>query len=366
MGNPLSGPLVVTSPHFDAYTAGNVDVALLFHQFSEFRDVTVAPFSSRAAQRGSYDVVHVHWPEWLITRDRGTPAARRSARRVLRALASARARGTKLVWDANNTRPHESSCSEVTGDFLRDFSQMCDLFLANNGSLAEEFIAEYPALMGAQRRHLGNLNYSEVYPNEEISRSDARKRLGLPPGAVIALAFGAVRRYKNLPLLMETFRRFSDASMDVVHLVVAGNATDDQLRREIEGIAALAPNRFTVNLQSIQDELVAPYFRASDVVLIGTSQSVKSSVAALSMTLGTPVWMPRRGAAIDYADEVGPPLLNLYEGGLTEGVLRAAFQALPSPAQPTPPALRDGRLGESWKSYAERVLAAYLALFERR
>jgi hypothetical protein len=356
----------VTSPHYSAYTAGNIDVSLLFREFESLDRVRVPPFSARSARHGAYDVVHVHWPEWLITRDRGVATARRSAQAVLSALAAARARGAKLVWDANNTRPHEPLCAEVTGEFLRRFSQMCDLFIANNGSLADEFISEYPALMHVRRRHLGNLNYAGAYPDEEIDRGDARKRLGLPADAAIALAFGAVRRYKNLPILMETFRRFSITAPGTVHLVVAGNVADDDLRHEIEQVSALAPKCFTVDLRTIPDELVAVYFRASDLALISTSQAVKSSVAALAMTLGTPVWMPRRGAAINYAHEVGPPALNLYDGGITEGVLRDAFRTLPAQAQPTPPALTDGRLGESWRTYAERVLAAYRALFERR
>ncbi|MEV5886683.1 hypothetical protein AB0L74_29015 [Streptomyces sp. NPDC052020] len=357
--------LVVTSPHYHAYTAGNVDVSLLFGELEKNIDgVSVAPFSLDSAAAGAYDVIHVHWPEWVITRDRGTLAARRSARAVLSALTSARRRGTRLVWDANNVRPHEPICGEVTASFLRDFSQICDLLLVSNGSLADEFIDEYPALISTRRVHLGNMNYVGAYPSEGIDRRSARARLGLPPDKRIALAFGVVRRYKNLPSLMTTFRRFSLATSEKVHLVVAGNVTDIALRREIEEVAALAPDLFTLDLRSIPDELVAVYFRAADVVLIATSQSVKSGVSGLAMTLGTPVWMPRRGAAIDYADEVGRPALNLYEGGMTEGIMREAFSLVSPEPLPTPTALLDGRLGEPWRSYATRVLAAYRSLFE--
>ncbi|MFG3294189.1 hypothetical protein ACGF3G_35990 [Streptomyces sp. NPDC048179] len=357
--------LVVTSPHYRTYAAGNVDVSLLFGELEKNVDgVRVAPFSLESAAAGAYDVIHVYWPEWVITRDHGTLSARRSAEAVLSALTSARRRGAKIVWDANNVRPHEPVCSEVTAKFFRDFSQICDLLLVSNGSLADEFIDEYPALISVRRVHLGNLNYAGAYPSEGIDRATARARLGLPPNKRIALAFGVVRRYKNLPILMTTFRRFSLTTNDEVHLVVAGKATDVQLRREIEEVAALAPDLFTLDLRSIPEELVAVYFRAADVVLIATSQSVKSGVAGLAMTIGTPVWLPRRGAAIDYADEVGRPALNLYEGGMTEGIMRKALSQGAIEALPTPTALLDGRLGESWRSYAVRVFAVYRSLFE--
>lgn len=360
-----SGTLVVTSPHNSAFTAGNIDVALLFNQFDKLRGVSVAPFSLESAAAGAYDVIHIHWPEWLMVRGRGSVSATRSASAVLHSLSKARRKGTVLVWDANNTRPHEPHNRTITKTFLNRFSQICDLLLVSNGSLADAFITEFPALMETRRVYLGNINYCHAYADENIGKAQARALLGLNLDSRICLSFGAARRYKNLPTLISTFRRFSATTTQNVHLVIAGNTTEVRLRREIEHAAAGAPANITLDLRPIPDRLVAPYFRAADVTVVATSQSVKSSVTGLSMSLGTPVWTPRRGAADDYSDEVGGPMLNLYEGGLTEGVLREAFRTAPIHILPTPTALLDGRLGEPWLSYASRVLDAYRSVIQQ-
>lgn len=352
-------PIVVTSPHYNAYTAGNIDVSLLFRELELIPGLQVKPFSLKALAKGAYDIVHVHWPEWLLTRSAGAAALHSSSRATLAALTKAQTSGTIILWDANNTKPHEPDKTGATDSFLKTFSEMCDVLVASNGALENEFIAEYPALMSAQRVHLGNINYTGAYACESITKTHARRALGLPERKRTALAFGAVRRYKNLPSIMETYLQFSRSETETVHLVIAGGASDNLLCTELNRIASAAPERFTLTLESVPDSLVASYFRAADFTLIGTSQAVKSSVAAVSLSLGTPVWMPNRGAAIDYADEIAPPMLNLYAGGLTRHIMELAFSATTVDEQYPPAALVNGRLGMPWNEYAKAMYHLY-------
>ena len=63
--------LRVASPHYGAFSAGNIDVTLLFDELTKNEGIDVSAFSRREARRGAYEVIHVHWPEWMIDRSKG-------------------------------------------------------------------------------------------------------------------------------------------------------------------------------------------------------------------------------------------------------------------------------------------------------
>ncbi len=285
---------------------------------------------------------------------------------VLNSLAAAQKRGTKLVWDANNTMPHEPVFRELTDKFMMRFAAMSDLFVSCNASLGDEFIAKFPVLISKKRRLLGNRNYVGVYAHETESSENARRLLGLPTDEPIALAFGSARHYKNLPGMIDTFARYRQRTNRACTLLVAGGVTDSALEREIRQAGERDPRGIRLDLHFVPESDVALYFRAASLALIGTVQAVKSSVAGLALSLGTPVWVPRRGAAIDDADEIDEPMLNTYDGGITEAIIHRALDMSENVRHHIPPALRDGRIGESWSAYAQRMLDEYRSVLSSR
>src|SRR5690606_26973851 len=72
-------------------------------------------------------------------------------------------------------------------------------------------------------------NYIGCYPNE-ISREEARARLGLPADAVVLLFLGKIRRYKGVPELIETFQGIDGGD---ARLVVAGSPLNPQVEKEV-------------------------------------------------------------------------------------------------------------------------------------
>jgi glycosyltransferase involved in cell wall biosynthesis len=309
--------------------------------------------------RDRYDIVHVHWPEWVLD-----ARSRRRAVTFLTALAWQRRRGARVVWTVHNLAHHEraaTASSTGTARWLSDqlWNRFFDL-VDGYFSLTESGVAAvrdaFPALRLTPAFVVPHGHYRDVYPNV-VTQAEARAHLGIARQARVCLFFGQVRPYKGVLDLVRAFRRVDRP--DAV-LVVAGRPVSEELGREVVD-AAKDDERVHVNLGLVPVDEVQHYLNAADVVALPYAETFNSGAALLALSFDRPVVAPASGSFPDLARQVGGAWIATYDGPLNEDVVRNALA--PGDGARPEPGTRAPLDAFSWTSIGRCAMDAYRALF---
>jgi beta-1,4-mannosyltransferase len=276
--------------------------------------VEVREYSPGALAGDDWDVLHLHWPEFLL----GRRPARATAAFVARVVRAKRA-GRRVVWTVHNLAPHDG---EWRGHALyRLTSHLTDGVIAHSDASLAAARARHRALRRRPATVVPHGHYRDVYPSTG-DRDDARRSLGLEPHHRAVLCFGAIRPYKRVDHLLDTFARTPG---DDLRLLVAGQPTPE-LRPLIELLAALDP-RVQLHLDFVPDDDVARWFTAADLVVLPHDSSVlDSGVALLGLSFDRPVLGPDVASQRDLRAMVGAEWVHTYES-LEPSALLAAVAA---------------------------------------
>jgi glycosyltransferase involved in cell wall biosynthesis len=192
----------------------------------------------------------------------------------------------------------------------------------------------------------------------EISREEARMRLGIAPSAKIVGFFGCIERYKGIVELVETFSALKDPH---AVLCVAGKSfLMPHALKHIEEIAA-RDKRIVLRLEYIPDADVASYIRAADLVAAPFRNILNSGSAVLALSLDRPVLVPAKGAMTELQQFAGAEWVRLYSGELTSETLQQHLDAAieGAAARGRCHALESGWAGLDWPDLAQLTLDAY-------
>jgi glycosyltransferase involved in cell wall biosynthesis len=158
-------------------------------------------------------------------------------------------------------------------------------------------------------------NYIDAYPND-ISRSDARKKLGVPESHFVYLFVGNARPYKGIEHLVQAFRDVGDD--DTALILAARRGLLPEYADRIEEMVSGDPNiRMCTSPFFASDEFQL-YLNAADVVVLPFTDVLTSGTAILALSFGKPVVMPRMGCL--------PELVNDTMGLLYDPKDRDALQ----------------------------------------
>lgn len=309
---------VLAWPAFDN-TTGNPYNRLLYEAVEE-QGAEVDEFTPQRALTGAYDVWHMHWPDDLLS-IRDTRAALVRVTGLLLLMAWTRLRGTRIVWTVHDLGPHESYHPVLERWFWRLFLPQVDGFisLSRHGKAMAERV--FPALQDVPGFVVPHGHYRVAYPNE-MSRAEARAALDLDPEAPVLLYVGRIRRYKNVPHLVRTFRQWEHPE---ARLLVVGNPVSSALRRDIEA-AADADERIRLTLRFVPDEAMQRYLNAADLVVLPYQDILHSGSALLALSFDRPVLVPDRGAMSELQEQVGAEWVSTYDGPLAPDDLQRGWQ----------------------------------------
>ena len=121
-----------------------------------------------------------------------------------------------------------------------------------------------------------------------LTRSAARRALGLDEEAPVLLFFGFVRKYKGLETLIRSLPSVV-AALPKLRLLVAGEFYED--REPYDAMLDSLGVRENVHIDGryIPSSLVGTYFRAADVVVQPYQSATQSGVAQIAYHFETPV-----------------------------------------------------------------------------
>jgi len=285
----------------------------------EAHGVTVADWSRLRAVLWRPDVIHVHWPEFAVG-GRALPAAVVNAALVLAALAVARRRGAVVVWTAHNLGAHEASHARLLRAYLDRFVRQVDAVTVMTEAGAKAVRSRFPKLARRPVVLAHHGDYRSSYPSP-TPRAEARARLGIADEARVALFFGQVRPYKDVPALLRAFRGLEDPA---ARLVVAGRPLSPAVGEELWNLA-VGDHRIELRLDFVAAETVPLLFGAADLVVLPYAEILNSGAAMLALSFDRPVLLPRTAVFEEIRELVGAGWVHLYESPLDVGALDQAL-----------------------------------------
>lgn len=143
----------------------------------------------------------------------------------------------------------------------------------------------------------------DQYLNSSTERSEARKMLGYTTVDTVILFFGLIRPYKGLEDLLKAFRELPEN----IKLLIVGECYegDDQIT-ELLSSPDVSDRSIWID-RFVEQEEVAGYFKASDLVVLPYRQATQSGVAQIALAFRKPLVLTRTGGL--------PELLEAGETG---------------------------------------------------
>jgi glycosyltransferase involved in cell wall biosynthesis len=203
---------------------------------------------------------------------------------------------SKIVCIADNIIPHENRPGDNA--FTKYFIKPVDAFITMSRQVLEDlktFSTTKPARLVAH----------PLYDNfgERISRSEARKHLGIDEQLPILLFFGFIRKYKGLDILLDAMKLLkedSEANNTITpYLLIAGEYYDnaETYRQQIKenNIADVLIERTGF----IADSEIKFYLCAADVVVQPYRHATQSGVSPLAYHFEVPMIVTNVGGLPD-------------------------------------------------------------------
>ncbi|RYE95844.1 MAG: glycosyltransferase [Oxalobacteraceae bacterium] len=269
-------------------------------------------FSMRDALLSRYDVLHLHWPEYLL---RHPSAVGTLAKQVCAALLLLRLQltGTPVVRTLHNLAPHEDRGWRERG-LLRWIDGLTRRWIRINATTPPRPPFTDTILHG---------HYREWF---------AKMPQGTPvPGRL--LHFGLIRPYKGVETLLEVMGQVDDPRLK---LRIVGNPATPQMRSLVEEACAQDP-RVSALLAYVEEPVLAREVSQAELVVLPYRQMHNSGTLLLALSLARPVLAPWSESNAAIAEEVGPGWVFLYEGEFDAALLTGMLdQVRAAPRGPAP------------------------------
>lgn len=302
-----------------------------------------------------YDIFHIHWPELIVMRKSRTDSWLHLAA-FIAFLLLCKLRGTRIVWTVNNLKAHDAGNTVIDRMLWHVFPRMVDFYITLSAPTRTEVLNAYPFMRATRGAVIPRGHYRDSYP-DEVSRAEARRRLGLPEHAKVLAYIGLIRPYKNVPKLISVFKATRDTDL---RLVIAGKCSHWHLEEEIRAQAAGDARIHFLN-QFIPDDELQYMLKAADAVVLPYRDILNSGSALLALSFHRPVILPRLGSNLELEDEFGDRWVKLYSPELTQEFLETAVAEAQS--------MHDMSLDmrhRDWPQVADRVMAAYREIVSPR
>lgn len=297
------------------------------------------PFEWRAALLGRFDVLHMHWPEALLS---GSSPLRRAGKHAALAALLARVsiEGKPIVRTVHNVELPDVPRPQLA--LLKATDRLTRLeILINAATRTAAGVPSEVILHGHYRDWFASM------PRERAV-----------PGRVAFV--GLVRRYKGVEHLLDVFAGCDNPSLT---LEIAGRPTSGDIETVVRK-AAERDSRVRLDLRHLDEPDLVSAITAAQLVVLPYRFMHNSGSALAALSLDRPVLLPRNDATKALADEVGPGWVHLYDGELTAEALRETLAATASAPQ-SPPNLA----ARSWRDAGamhERAYRRALQLARRR
>lgn len=312
---------------YPAYSNREINpyTSLLYETMALDYGIEITEFRHSTALLGSYDILHVHWPESMLIRQKNVFKAYFYIFKFVFIVLLSKLRGAKLIWTIHNLKSHENTFPRLRRYFYQWFVRSVDGAIVLSNSTLDLVATHYPEILQKPLVVTPHGHYRSVYTNT-MSRQQARQQLMLDEQELVLLYVCQIRRYKNVPHLIRTFRELSDRH---IRLIVAGNPDSNELRQEVQE-ARLDDERIQLHLQSIKSDDMQVFMNAADMVVLPYQEILNSGSAILALSFNKPILVPEKGSMGELHKIVGSDWVYTYRDVLTsEDLIKAIHSYIP-------------------------------------
>jgi len=263
-----------------------------------------------------------------------------------------RNRHTRVIAITDNVQPHEKRPGDTA--FTRYFTRACDAFICMSEKVLADlrpFLKQQPVIKADH----------PLYDNfgDAITRSDARRKLGIDENKPLLLFFGFIRKYKGLDILLRAMKELQDPRM---RLLVAGEFYDDaseylDLVKQL-GIAG----QVIFHSDFIPNEQVKDYFCAADVVVQPYRNATQSGVIPIAYHFERPMIVTNVGGLPDYVPDEKAGLVTRPDPVAIADSIRLYFTMGEAHFLPF---LKTEKLKYSWSAFSRSLVQLYLRIADQ-
>lgn len=194
--------------------------------------------------------------------------------------------GVEILAITDNVIPHEKRPGDEA--FAKYFINGCDGFVTMSKAVMKD-LEKFSDTV--HKKYLLHPLYTSF--GEKLSKTEARKKLGVSPDEHIVLFFGLIRKYKGLDLLLEAFKELK--SKPDIKLIIAGEFYEDkQPYLDLINQHGIQ-NQVILHDKFIPNEEVRFYFSAADLVALPYRSATQSGVTQVSFHFEVPTLVTNVG-----------------------------------------------------------------------
>lgn len=193
----------------------------------------------------------------------------------------ARNKHSKIIAITDNVIPHEKRIGDAM--FTTYFLSVCQGIIAMSKSVLDDFKRFESNKPNLYCPHPLYDSYGKM-----ISKSEARKYLGLKPDGKYILFFGFIRAYKGLDILLEAL---ADERLKAqnTQLIIAGEYYENQEKYEEIITKYNLENWIIRRMQFVSTDEVKYYFCASDLITQPYKTATQSGVSQIAYHFNKPM-----------------------------------------------------------------------------
>lgn len=278
----------------------------------------ITAFSWWRALFGRYSVLHISFPSDVF-RHRSKFLTGMRCILALGLIRLAKMRRRRIVWTVHNLVDHEGHHPALEARFMARYVELIDLAVHLSDAGCVIAASRYPRLGATRSAAIPHPYYRAPGVGPDMPREAVLRAMGLPAECQMILAFGVVRRYKNLLKLVQTFRDLPGVEK---RLVIAGYPLDAQLAGAMR---QFSDDRIVLMLRAISEAEVTALFRAATLVVAPYLDILNSGAALLALSHNRPVLVPDRGGMAELQHQVGNAWVKLFNEPMNPLILGEAL-----------------------------------------
>lgn len=249
-------------------------------------DLSIAALPEHAEQTVLF---HLHWPEPIFAGVTTVNEFRERSWDFQKKLNFFRANGGVFIWTIHNVLPHDNKFDNLNRDFHEQLAKVADIVHIHSKE-AIKTINEHYALDERKCVVIPHGSFNGYYKNE-ISRKQARNRIGIKNQDLVFGSIGQIRPYKGLEQLL-TATKILHSQDPRVKALIAGKPVLPTKPGQWENLAKMLSNFLIVDEGFIADDDLQYYFKAVDFIVLPYKNILTSGSVVLAADFGKIVVIP--------------------------------------------------------------------------